>query len=89
MKQTTKEKIKKTISLFIDPMIYIYIIISAVLLIGYDDNSIQWKVGLLMTVGVGLFILIIFLGILALGTIIQFMFFIGKLLKQTKDIWKA
>jgi Na+-driven multidrug efflux pump len=89
MTQTTKEKIKKTADLFIGPVFWTYAIVAAVLLIGYNENSIQFKIGLIMTVGVALMVAAILLFLLIIVCIGYSIENFIKFVKKIQAIWKA
>jgi hypothetical protein len=89
MTQTTKEKIKKTANLFIGPVFWTYAIVAVVLLVGYDENSIQFKVGLIMTAGVVLMVAAILLFLIIIAWIGFSIENFIKFVKKIQAIWKS
>ena len=89
MTQTTKEKIKKTAELFIAPIGWAYILIAGGLMLGFDDNSIQFKIGLIMTVGVALMVAAILLFLIIIVLIWQSIENFVKFVKKIQAIWKS
>lgn len=89
MTQNTKEKIKKTAELFIAPIGWAYILIAGGLLLGFDANSIQFKIGLIMTVGVALMVVAILLFLIIIAWIGFSIENFVKFVKKIQAIWKS